>query len=152
DDGAVTAMWPIFKRKLSRYEGAELENAWAEVASSFDPTRNKPYPVPKDFEAVLPVPGKLRATAPALDFKGRTARRAELVAGWLAEQGLEIRTTHGPRVAFYCEMEVRQRAGNLAWGEGTRSIRLSVEDVKLMEDRIVSSDRLDVFGASVLRS
>jgi hypothetical protein len=151
DAPAVTAMADVFKRKLERYEGPELANAWVEVAASFKATGNKPYPLPSDFEDVLPRAVKMPKSAGgvALDFKGHGERKAVMVDGWRQGQRPEIAATYGPRVAFWCEAEVRERAGLLAWKNGDDapgSVRLSDKDVATIFESAVSRDRADTFG------
>jgi hypothetical protein len=153
DAPAVTAMADVFRRKLERYEGPELANAWVEVAASFKATGNKPYPLPSDFEDVLPRAAKMPKSAGGspLDFKGHGERKAALLDDWCQVQRPEIAATYGPRVAFWCEAEVRERAGLLAWKEDApTTIRLGEEDIKKIFESVVSRDRMDAFGPAVL--
>ncbi len=148
DSAAVTAMRDVFQRKLGRHEGAELANAWTEVASSFKPTGMKPYPAPADFEEVLPQSAKMPkgTSAAALDFKGRAERKAVLLADWAQWQRPEIAEQFGPRVAFWCEQEVRGRAGTLAWKDEAATVRLASTDIARIFESVVSRDRMDTFG------
>ena len=147
DSAAVTAMRDVFTRKLERYEGAELANSWTEVASSFKPTGMKPYPAPADFEEVLPRAAKMpKGQTPGLDFRGHAARKAALLEDWRQGQHQDICERFGPRVAFWCEHEVRSRAQGLAWKEDTASVRLSDKDVAAIFESAVSRDRMDTFG------
>lgn len=147
DSAAVTAMRDVFQRKLGRHEGAELANAWTEVASSFKPTGMKPYPAPADFEEVLPQSAKMpRGQAPRLDFKGHAERKAALAADWNEWQRPAIAEQFGPRVAFWCEQEVRGRAGTLAWKDEAATVRLGSDDIAKIFESVVSRDRMDTFG------
>jgi hypothetical protein len=152
DAPAVTAMADVFKRKLERYEGPELANAWVEVAASFKATGNKPYPLPADFEDVLPRAAKMpKGSGPVLDFKARGERKSALMEEWRASQRPEIANMLGPRVAFWCEAEVRDRAGLLAWkSDAPTTIRLGDKDIKKIFESVVSRDRMDAFGPAVL--
>jgi hypothetical protein len=88
----------------------------------------------------------------ALDFEGRDERKAALVDEWRRGQCQDIVETMGPRVAFWCEAEVRERAGLLAWKNGDdapASVRLSDKDVATIFESAVSRDRADTFGVVV---
>jgi hypothetical protein len=153
DAGAVVAMADVFRRKLERYEGPELANAWVEVAASFRPTANKRYPAPADFEEVLPRAAKMPkgASGKALDLKGHAERKSALLQEWGREQRPEIARVYGPRVAFWCESEVRDRASLIAWKDGTNTdakinVRLSDKDIARIFESTVSRDRMDTFG------
>ncbi len=151
DAPAVTAGADVFKRKLERYEGDELANAWVEVAAEFKPTGMKPYPLPSDFHDVLPRAAKMPkgAGGPVLDRKGHAERKAKLVADWIEQERGEVARSYGPRVAFWCESEVRDRADTLAWKTGEdapASISLADKDVLRIFESIVSRDRMDAFG------
>lgn len=151
DAEAVAAMHAVFVQKLEKYEGAELANAWIEVASSFDAKPSKPYPLPKDFESMLPQPARMKS-GPALNFKAHAERRKQLVDEWCARQRPEIEAVAGPRVAFACEQDMRDRAGLLAWRDDVATITLSQEDVDKACARLASSDRMHTFGAAALRA
>lgn len=146
DQSAVSALGPVFKQKLEKYEGKELAAAWVEVASGFDAKPSKPYPLPKDFELVLPAARKM-PSGPRLDREAHAKRKADLVSGWIGTQKRAIGTQYGPRVAFWCESEVRARADSLAWRpEPPIGITLSSNDVERIFQSVVSRYRIDTFG------
>jgi hypothetical protein len=146
DEEAVTAAWPAYRQKLEKFEGKELAGAWVEVVSGFSPTPRQPFPLPKDFEAVLPQPNRLRGT-PAIDFKGHATRRAQLLDNWAIDQGNDLGAVHGQRVAFWCLIEARRQADDLAWKpESADRVWLSGEKVLQVIQGVVSRDRMDTFG------
>lgn len=150
DEAAVAAMAPVFERKLERYQGQELANAWVEVASSFDAKPSKPYPLPADFEAVLPRAAKIK-TGPALDREAHRRRKGELMADWVQWQRPAVLDAYGPRVAFWCEDLVRTKADLLAWSlDSPEVIRLKEEEIVKVYQSVVSRDRVDAFGAATL--
>ena len=151
DAPAVTAAAPIFVRKLEKYEGPELANAWVEVAASFKPTGMKPFPVAADFETVLPQPNRVKG-GPALDKEAHARRKSELVTDWRRAQLPQVAQEYGTRVAFWAEAEIRSRAGDLAWkGDAAPStIRLNDAQLKLILESVVSRDRMDAFGGHIL--
>jgi len=152
DNAAVLAMQPVFEQKLAKYEGPELRNAWIEVASSFKRTAATPYPMPHDFEQVLPRAAKIKG-GPALDREGHRTRKDGFLADWRQWERPAIETAYGPRVAFWCESEVRSRADTLAWRtdeDAPKGIRLAAADVAKIIESVVSRDRMATFGAAVL--
>lgn len=151
DDAAVAATIGAFRQKLEKFEGKELASAWVEVVSGFDPTARKPYPLPKDFEEVLPKPRRMR-DGPALDIKGHGARREALVSNWETVHWPTIREQYGARVAWWCYVEARERAHNLAWkAESAENVWLTARDIDRVVEGIVSRDRTDTFGGDVAR-
>lgn len=151
DADAAMALAPAFVAKLERHEGPDLAAAWLEVVANFDPTARKPYPVPKDFEGVLPGRMAKLSSGPSLDFKGHDLRKQQLVEDWKTGQGVEISQKFGPRVFSWCEGEVRQKAGLAAWKENPGDIRLTQAQIEAVFQSVASRDRLEVFGASALR-
>lgn len=151
DDSAVAATIGAFRQKLEKFEGKELASAWVEVVSGFDPTARKPYPLPKDFEEVLPKPRRMR-DGPTLDIKGHGERRAKLLADWELAQRPDIEAEFGPRIGVWCSIVAQDRAHNLAWKpEGPEKVRLDDEAIAKVVQGVVSQDRMDTFGGISLR-
>lgn len=149
---ALKTFVPVFHARLRKHEGDALEAAAIEVLGAFRSKFDQKFPIPADFEAHLPS-GKLRlpSEGPAVDFAGHRKRKRQLVAAWEAGQGLKIRAARGPFVWTHCWLEAGRLAALAAWRDTNQPVILSAEQIQICEDQAVSTARMQVHGASVLR-
>lgn len=149
---AMKTFVPVFYARMRRHEGEALETAATEVLGSFRPKFDQKFPIPADFEAHLPS-GKLHIPngGPAIDFRAHRERKRALEADWQAGQGAKIREARGPYVWAHCLFEAQRQAAVAAWRDHPGRVILSAEQIQACEDQVVSTARVQVHGASVLR-
>ena len=141
---AMKTFKPVFYARLQRHEGEALEAAATAVLGTFRPKFGQPFPIPADFEAHLPS-GKLRLgreSGPSIrQWLADRARNSPVTyAGWLAGQGAKIKANRPDQVYVACQREASAMAGH------GRPIVLSVEHIKLCEERALSQERVRMFG------
>lgn len=141
---AMKTFKPVFYARLQRHEGEALEAAATAVLGTFRPKFGQPFPIPADFEAHLPS-GKLslgRESGPSIRqwLADRTRNSPVTYAGWLAGQGAKIKANRPDQVYVACQHEASAMSGRGG------PIVLSVEQIKLCEERALSQERVRMFG------
>jgi len=152
---ALEALGSVYRARLGKVEGPHLADAFTHVAANFNPTARKPFPIAKDFEEQLPSSSLHAKPDDSLDrwgppIRSRMEARAkvipEMIEAWTQRQGLKIEQARGWRVAAACGHEVHQIASQRGWSGRASDILLTAEQIKLCEDRAVSSERSLRFG------
>lgn len=146
--GAIAAMKPVFMARL-RHREAKLEDAANEVFASFQPRRDKPFPIPADFEAHLPsihAAARDEKDAPIRQWLEQRAQRSEsLFRDWHANQGAKIKAARPLPVYGQCVMLAKDLANKAT--EQTPRIVLTAEQIADCDQRAVSHARVGKFGA-----
>ena len=83
---------------------------------------------------------------PALDWKARNTRRADLLATWRQRQLPKILEARGPIIAAACDWRAGQIADRQAWFKDARDFYLSADTIQDYEDRAISQERARHFG------
>lgn len=148
NEEAVESWRPVFERAFARVDGETLAEAFDETLADFKPEYRKPFPIVMDFEKHLPAKKSVfdKKIGPKLDFAARKARAIDLIANWIMWQRPDIVADRGPIVAARCEDEVACIARNVGWKPQSEDIRLSGEQIQLLEDSVVSIERVMTFG------
>ncbi len=149
---ALKSFKGVFYARLQRHEGPKLAAAAEEIFATFKATGVNRFPIPLDFEKLLPSQFSLKGTGgPALDLKGHAMRKANLLSDWWELQGDSIRAQHGNAVARSCEHRARQIAHDRAWASDPKAIELDMVDIDQCRRQVISSERMLAHGAYSLR-
>ena len=146
-NAAALESWaPIFRVRLAKHEGPVLRQAYTETLARFTVAKSKSlFPVPADFEAHLPSGHPKMAAGPVLDFKARNHRARELMAEWQEAQG--NRAAGGNHDVMRALLHMAEPIANLAaWSKNPEPIRLTRAQVRVVQQRAISQERVKRFG------
>jgi hypothetical protein len=140
------AWLPIYLAALRGYEGPRLEKAYSVTMQEFEPSARKGWPGPKDFLVALPsTHPKIAAEGPRLDFAARGERVRKLMAEWREAQGNRA-AGNNRDIMRALEFTVEPLANLWGWSETPRPIRLTRQQVRIVQQRAISQERVRLFG------
>lgn len=143
---AVEALAPVFRARFEKHEGPALRDAWMAVAAEFVPGKNGLHPLPKHFEPFLPSNHpKITGDGPKLDFKARGERVRSLLADWRQAQGIRA-AGNNKAIMRALEFMVEPLANLWAWSANPRPIRLTRAQVRIVQQRAISQERVRLHG------
>src|SRR5258708_14669441 len=121
---------------IAAYPGASLEatlgQAATEVLATFRPKYGQPFPIPADFEAVLPKQRRDIARAAPIDAGRHAERKRRLMAEWRRSVGAAV-----PEVKPPLETIAFRAADPAAWRATGKPIALSAKQQPLAQHRAV---------------
>jgi hypothetical protein len=132
---AMKSFKPVFYARLRHREGEPLADAATEVLATFRPKYGQPFPIPADFETVLPSPPRDAASAAPLDARRHAERKRRLMAEWRRSVDAV------PEVARALETIALEVADLAAWRTDPGPIALTAKQRKLAEQRAISLQR-----------
>lgn len=140
---ALATFKPVFQARFERREGPHLAQAFQDCIANFEPTARKPFPIPKDIEAHMPVLRSAddRSGAPIRQaLAARSERAVAAYADWYAGQRRKIKTNRPRPVFDACVLEALSLAGRRA------PLILKAEEIAVCEQRALSQARVAKFG------
>ena len=141
---AMATFKPVFQARFEKREGPHLAKALHDCMSSFNANTRKPFPIPADIEAHMPVIS-VGTGGPALDFTAHGEKVRQIMAEWREAQG--HRGANGVReVMRALEFIAEPLANVLAWKPGNQRLRLTTAHLKLAQHRAISARRRDIHG------
>ena len=132
---AMKSFKPVFYARLKHREGEPLADAATEVLATFRAKYGQPFPIPADFEAVLPSPRRDGARAAPIDPGRHAERKRRLMAEWRRS------VDAAPEVRRALETIALEVADVAAWRESSKPIALTPKQRKLAEQRAISLQR-----------
>ena len=142
---AMATFKPVFQARFEAREGPHLAKALHDCMSIFNANTRKPFPIPADIEAHMPVISAAGTGAPALDFTAHGEKVRAIMAEWREAQGQ--RGANGVReVMRALEFIAEPLANVLAWKPGDQKLRLTNAHLKLAQHRAISARRRDIHG------
>jgi hypothetical protein len=132
---AMKSYKPVFHARLKHREGEPLAEAATEVMATFRPKYGQPFPIPADFEAVLPSARRDLARAAAVDARRHAEHKQRLMAEWRRS----VDTV--PEVRRALETIALEVADTAAWRETSKPIALTARQRQLAVQRAISLQR-----------
>ncbi len=144
---AMESWAPVFRARLAKHEGPALQQAYLDTLATFTVSKSKAlFPVAADFEINLPSNHpKVQGEGPKLNFDARGDRARKLMAEWRQEQGSRAAGSNRA-IMRALEFMVEPLANLWAWSENPRPIRLSRAQVRIVQQRAISQERVRLFG------
>lgn len=144
---ALAAWANVFRSTLSRHEGPALAQAFTDTLAGFTVAKSKAlFPVPADFVERLPGNVKMPTEGgPKLDFRTRGERARSLMREWREGQGLRA-AGNNPAIMRALEHMVEPLANLWGWSEAPKPIRLKIKQVRIVQQRAISQERVRLHG------